>query len=363
MAAFPFSFSEQNIELTSSYRIIPTLAARFVGRIDTNHNSGLMVLQQDTTSYGPVLDWTPAEWLELRGSYQYANRDSPGYNNNRTSLVLQSVGNTELDSLRRFDQASVHVHQFNLYGSLRPFHDSEDPQLNTISIYAAMDYDDYSYPVSEIGLQHRSDYVPSVGVTYQPNDDLNLFVNYSWQATDWNMAAMQRSRGASTAMQPSCPVSSPASQTPFNCPAQVWTSYGRDQGSSVDLGIEASLPPLTVEGPQLLRNKSKVRINYTYAVSTNLTHANGDAALGPATSFPNVGTQFHELIVQYEYPFNEKIALDLGYYFKHFGENDFAWDNLQSWMGSAAPFSTFVGATAWTPFTGNAGYAALKFGF
>jgi MtrB/PioB family decaheme-associated outer membrane protein len=361
--AFPFSFSDQNIDLSASYRITPTLAASLVGRIDTEHNSGLMVLQQDTTSYGPVLDWTPADWLEFHGSYQYANRDSPGYNNNRTSLVEQNDGNTELADLRRFDEASVHVNQFNLSGSLRPFHSSENPQLNSISLNAAMDYDDYNYPSSVIGLQHSSDYTPSVGVTYQPSEDFNLFVNYSWQATDWNMAGMQRQSHAPSPIEPTCPATLPDSQTPQNCPAQVWTSYGRDQGSSVDVGIETSLPPLVLEGSQLLRNKSKLSIKYTYAVSTDLTHANGDAALTPATSFPNIGTQFQELIVQYEYPFKKNMTLDLGYYFNHFGENDFAWDNLKSWMGSASPNSTFVGATSWTPYTGNAGYIALKYRF
>ena len=76
--------------------------------------------------------------------------------------------------------------------------------------------------------------------------------------------------------------------------------------------------------------------------------------------FRDIGTQFQELIVQYEYPFKKNMALDLGYYFNHFGENDFAWDNLKSWMGSASPYSTFVGATSWTPYTGNAGYIALE---
>jgi hypothetical protein len=323
----------------------------------------LMVLQQNTTSYGPVLDWTPSDWLEFQSSYQYANRDSPGYNNNRTSLVEQNAGSTELADLRRFDEASVHVNQFNLYGSLRPFHSSENPLLGSLSLNAAMAYDNYSYPSSVIGLQHSSDYTPSFGVAYQPTEDFNLFVNYSWQATDWNMAGMQRQSHAPNPIEPSCPATAPDSQTPQNCPSQVWTSYGRDQGSSVDVGIETSLPPLVVEGSQLLRNKSKLSIKYTYAVSTDLTHANGDAALTPATSFPNIGTQFQELIVQYEYPFKNNMTLDLGYYFNHFGENDFAWDNLKSWMGSASPNSTFVGATSWTPYTGNAGYIALKYRF
>ena len=134
-----------------------------------------------------------------------------------------------------------------------------------------MNYDDYSYPSSVIGLQHSSDYTPSVGVTYQPSEDFNLFVNYSWQATDWNMAAMQRQSHAPSPIEPSCPASVPDSQTPQNCPSQVWTSYGRNQGSSVDVGIETSLPPLVVEGSQLLRNKSKLSIECTLAVSTHST--------------------------------------------------------------------------------------------
>ena len=154
--AFPFSFSEQDIKLSTSYQLTPSLAARFVAQITTNHNAGLMVLQQDTTSYGPVLDYQPWDWVEFQGSYQYANRSSPGYNNNRSSLVGEDAEMTELNALRRFDEASVHVNQFQLYGTVRPFHTSEDSYFNSLSVYAAMNYDDYSYPASEIGRQHWS---------------------------------------------------------------------------------------------------------------------------------------------------------------------------------------------------------------
>jgi putative beta-barrel porin MtrB/PioB len=360
--AFPFSFSEQDIKLSASYQLTSNLAARFVAQITTNHNAGLMVLQQDTTSYGPVLDYQPWDWVEFRGSYQYANRSSPGYNNNRSSLVGEDAEATELNALRRFNQASVHVNQFQLYGSVRPFHTSEDPYLNSLSVYSAMNYDNYSYPASEIGRQQWSDYVPSVGIAYNPNDYLNVFADYSWQATDWYMAGFQRQPYSGAPPPPPCTAAA-AGQTPQTCPQQVWTSYGRNQGSSVDLSIESSLPPLSIEGSPILRNRSKFSVNYTYALTTNLTHANGDSAFGPATSYPNIGTQFYQLIVQYEYPFKQHMALDIGYYFSHFGENDFQWDNLRQWMGSASPNSIFVGSTTWTPYTGNAGYLALKYSF
>ena len=172
-----------------------------------------------------------------------------------------------------------------------------------------------------------------------PSEHLNVFANYSWQATDWYMAGFQRQPYSGKPPPPPC-TAAVAGQTPQTCPQQVWTSYGRNQGSSVDLSIESSLPPLSIEGSPILRNRSKFSVNYTYAVTTNLTHANGDSAFGPATSYPNIGTQFHQLIVQYEYPFKPHLALDIGYYFSHFGENDFQWDNLRQWMGSASPNST-----------------------
>jgi MtrB/PioB family decaheme-associated outer membrane protein len=360
--AFPFSFSQQNIEMTASYNLTPTLAARMVGRIDTDHNRGMMVLQQDQTSYGPVLDWTPSDWLQFQGSYQHAYRDSPDYNNNRATLVAQNAANTELDEMRRFDEATVEVNQFNLSGSVRPFEASEDAWLSSLSIYASMGYDDYNYPASDIGLQHWSDYVPSVGINYEPSDDLKIFADYSWQATDWDMISMQRQPHAPNPIEAACPAS-PDAQTPQNCPAQVWTGFGRDQGSSVDVGIEVAVPALNVEGTSILRNKSKLSVNYTYSVSTSLSHANGDGALGPATSYPNVSTQFQELIVQYEYPFASRMSLKVGYYFNHFGESDFAYDNLTQWMGSASPDSTFLGSTTWTPYSANAAYLALHFKF
>jgi len=176
------------------------------------------------------------------------------------------------------------------------------------------------------------------------------------------MAGFQRQPYSGTPPPPPCTASA-AGQTPQNCPQQVWTSYGRNQGSSVDLSVETSLPPISFEGSPILRNRSKFSVNYTYAVTSNLTHANGDSAFGPATSYPNIGTQFHQLIVQYEYPFQQHMALDVGYYFSHFGENDYQWDNLKQWMGSASPNSIFIGSTTWTPYTGNAGYLALKYSF
>lgn len=351
--ANPFSYSDQNVELAASYKITPALAARFVSNIKTIHNSGLMVLQQNQTSYGPILDWTPYDWLLFRGSYQHGFRDSPGYDNNRATLVSQNAGSTELEALRRFDEASVEINDFSLSAQAQPFNRAETSEQTTqswlkpLTMYAEMDYDAYNYTASDIGLQYWSDYSPSAGISYDLGKGLRLYADYGWQATDFGLRSFQRQTSA---------CGPPTSQTPSNCPAQVWTSVGRQQGSSVDFGIRARIPSNVI-----LRKASRVSIRYTYTVTTDSNHSHGDATLGPAVSFPDIGTQFHELIVQYEYPITQKAALDLGFYFSHFGENNFAYDQLQPWMGSASPNSIFLGDSTWTPYNTTVGYITLQY--
>jgi MtrB/PioB family decaheme-associated outer membrane protein len=356
--AYPFSFSTQTIQAEASYSLTESLVASLVGRIETFHNSGLMVSQQDTTSYGPVLDFTPYEWLQFRGSYQHAFRDSPGYDNNRTTLVNQNGGSTEFDDLRRFDEATVNVNQFSLSGDVEPFHDSENSWLNTLTLSAEMDYDDYSYPDSDFGLQHWSDYTPSVGLNWAPLNDVSVYADYSWTATDWNLQSFQRQPlfGPPGPAEPNCPASADA-QTGAACPGQTWTSYGREQGNSIDFGFKVAIP-----GNAVLPAASDLQVRYTYTVTNDLTHANGDPADGPATSFPDVGSRSDELIVNYRYPIRPKLALNIGYYFSHFDENDFGYDQLTPWMATS-PQSIFLGDSSWTPFSGSAAYLTLKYKF
>jgi|GEM_PF-1826087 len=356
--AYPFSFSTQTINSQVSYELGDNLVASLIGNINTYHNDGMMVLQQDMTSYGPVIDWTPYEWLELRGSYQHSFRDSPGYNNDRATLVNQNGGTAEFSQLLRFDEATVQVDQFSLYGDVQPFNDSKMVQwLQNFTIYAEMDYDNYFYPSSSYGIQNWSDYTPSIGINWTPLKNVNIYGDWSWTATDWSLQSFQRQSGGVN--QPNCP-SNPESQTPAACPGQTWSSYGRQQGNDIDFGFDIAFPTNRVV--PWLTQTSHLRLQYNYTVTTDLTHANGDAALGGATDFPNVGSRFNELIVTYAYPIKDNMIFTIGYYFSNFGENDFGYDRLMPWMASS-PQSMFLGNSNWTPFTGNAAYVTMKYAF
>jgi MtrB/PioB family decaheme-associated outer membrane protein len=358
--AFPFGFSTQDIKGTVGYTFYKKMTLHFVTDINTQHNQGLEVLQQNTTSYGPVLDWNPASWLGFRGSYQHAFRSAPGYDNNRQTLVEQNAGTfPELDevaALRRFYDASFHLDQFSLQAQTQP--------LKNLTLATDFEYDEYNYGSSNLGLQHTSSYSPSVSATYDPIPGIHLFGTFGWQAYDWNLKSFHRQPifGAPIPSEPNCPTGSDASgQTPETCPAQVWTSNGRDQGSSVEIGLDVAIPP-----DPFLGHTSRLKIDYTYTVGTSMIHAGGDTArtnppLG-ATNYPDIGSQFHELIVQYAYELTKNATFKCGYFYSHYGFNSFQIDNQVRWL-STSPQSIFLGDSTEIPYTANMGFIALKYEF
>ncbi len=337
--SLPLAFSIQDINLETSYNLTEQLAARFVFDLRTDHHKGLQVPQQDQSSYGPILDWTPNEWLEFRGSYQYSWRDSPSY-----------FDDEDYKGLRRFDQASVKIHQFNIHSQVMPRKD--------LTLYAEANYDDYNYPSSDAGRQHFSSYSPSAGVNYNPVERVNFFADYSWMAYDWSLRSLQRSPGAAG---PGCSTNTDL-QTIATCPGRTWISFGRNQGSSMDFGFDILIPK-----NWLLINESRFRFQYTYSVGTDTIHAYGDnLGLPPtgATNYPNVGSQFHELMLRYRYQLRKNVAVNVGYIYNHYGENDFGVDNMTPWMGSSlSPYSAFLGDRIKTPYNANVGFASFTLGF
>ena len=338
--AYPYSFSKQDIILEPTYRFTDTLAAHFTGRLSTLHNGGLMVLQQNESAYGPALDWSPYPWLIFRADYQHAHRDSPGYDNNRSSLVAQSGGGDELEDLRRFNEATVDVNQTSVYAQVLP--------VDKVALFAGFSYDDYNYPDSDIGLRHSSSYAPSLGASYEPLEGMHFFGDYSWQAYDWTLTSIQRTADT---------------QTPQNLPKAVWNGNGRNQGNNIDLGLDIAVPR-----NQILIQPSHLKLQYTYTVGNSSIHNTGDTQNpGQATIYPDAGTVQQELQLRYEYELRKGFSINIGYYYNHFGTHDFSADNLNNFMptpkATSSSFSTFLGNRVWQPYDANVAYITLQYKF
>ena len=349
--AYPFSFSQQNLNLELAYDLPEHLRAAMVGMLQTYHNSGFEVLQQDMTSYGPQLDWVPYSWLTFHADYTHAFRDSPGYNNNRASLLANNAGGSELDELYRFDEATVYVEQTTFMGSVTPFQPfaGTPPWLKQLSLFAEFDYDYYHYPSSTFGTQYQSDYSPSVGFTWDPVPRAHLFGDLAWEAYDMGMRSLAR-------------LNTPPNQNPAD---RIWNSVDRNQGLSVDFGFDVALP--TVENNWLLKRQLRLFCQYTYSDGYDTIHSSGNAAGPAATNWPALSETFQEVILGLTYQIDKHAALNLGYYYNHYGFNDFKISGITAYMPGVSPNggaeSMFLGDNSEIPFDASAAFLTFSYRF
>jgi hypothetical protein len=171
--------------------------------------------------------------------------------------------------------------------------------IENLTLFTAFNYDDYNYPASEFGLP------PPPGKT------------------------------------------------------SVWTATGRNQSNNVDFGTD-----IAIARNRILPRPSHLKLQATYTIGENRTDQAGDtAAAAAAISYPIASTQFQELMVQYQYDLRDNVAINIGYYFTHYGESNFMVDNMENYMPTASKYSTFLGNTDIAPYDANVGFITLKFKF
>ena len=220
--------------------------------------------------------------------------------------------------MRRFDEATLDVNQTSLYASAQP--------IEKLTLFTAFNYDDYNYPSTDFGLQHTSSYSPSVGASWDPLPAVHLFSDYGWQAYDWNLRSLYG--GTVDACPPKCP-----SPVPPKGKTWVWTADGRNQGNNIDFGMDIAIPQ-----NRILPRPSHLKLQYTYTDGNNSTHQSGATAAGAASeaiNYPDTGSQFQELMIQYEYDLRDNVAINVGYYFTHSSEKNFMVDNMGNYMPGA----------------------------
>lgn len=112
------------------------------------------------------------------------------------------------------------------------------------------------------------------------------------------------------------------------------------------------------------------RLQYVFSGGLSAVNASGSTCVGctPATNYPNIRNQWHELLARFEYQMHKNVALGFGYYFNHATERDVGVDIMKPWMGDVdtganVQRSIFLGDRIKGPFTAHVGVLTLKFKF
>ena len=309
LRSFPFAYSKQNIGFDARYNLTRWLTAKMGYLWENMHREQREVLDSNEHTFGPTFDIKPNSWSSLRASYKRSLRDAHDYDAGRYAVVetedtVEEVRNAHNPYLRKFEEAARNRDKFSLFTQVAP--------LGNLTLFGGFDFLNDRYPRTPLGVKNNISYVPSVGFVYAPLDWLSLFSDYNWERFDWKLRGMQRSAppGGDT-------------ETPSSNPGYVWTSRGRDQVHSVNIGTDM----------RLIERLLGLRLQYGFSVGSSIVNASGDLAGTPASDYPPVRNAWHEFLARLEYGIHKNVDLRLGYYFNSYFSKDFGVDIMKVWMG------------------------------
>lgn len=335
-----FAYSKNNIGAEGAYEFTHWLSGKLSYGWERMHRQDREVSNTDEHSFGPTIDIKPSSAVLFRVSYKHFWRNSPDY---------QAAPDVDASNVsRKFDEAARGRDKSSLFVQVAPW--------DRLMISAGFEFTKDRYLDAILGTQNDINYSPSVGFVYTPSDWLKLFADYNWDRYDWLLHAEDRT--------------STVTQTPANScfpnvavgASRCWSSRGRDQVHTISLGSDMDLIP------KLLG----FRIQYTYSNGRSEVHASGDPAGTPATNYPPVENQWHEVLARFEYKLTKNWTMKFGYYFNHATEQDKGVDIMQPWMGNVDIFPTpnastarsiFLGDQIKGPFTAHVGFVTLRFRF
>ncbi len=136
----------------------------------------------------------------------------------------------------------------------------------------------------------------------------------------------------------------------------------------------------------MIKNLLNFRIQYGFSAGSSALHASGndatsgDSGVTPATNYPTIRNQWHELLARLEYVLHKNAALRLGYYFNGYASRDRGVDIMKLWMGDVENGSTpgasgppnfnssigrsiFLGDTGKGSYTAHIGFVGIKLKF
>jgi MtrB/PioB family decaheme-associated outer membrane protein len=158
-----YRYQRQNALAEATWRPGKGSVSTTVGMVWENWNRDSARNVRDTNEYGPTarVDWRAAKWARLRGGYTFAARRGDSYD---------EMGG--LAGLRRFPQADLLRHRFNLLAQLDP---CEDFGVTLTGAFHLTDYDD-----SDQGLNDDDRFDVGIEANYRAHERVNIWANYNF---------------------------------------------------------------------------------------------------------------------------------------------------------------------------------------
>ena len=341
----PFSYTKQNGRLDAGYSLLKDLHLNLGYEWERWDRDPKYreVQTSDEHFLKTSLDWTPIDWLLLRGAYRRSWRNIIGkyvpqahdahivtdIEGEAGPVVADLQGQSIL--LRKFDEADRTRDRVEILASITPIE-----TLNFTATYGLMRDD---FDKSPLGLQESRGWSLGGDLAYSPRPWLSFFVNYMREEFKYDQLSRSRpvvgNVPTATALAPGCGFSDPAAATSnvtcdfsdFN-----WRSINRDKVDTYGVGADVSLIP----------NRLNLRLSYSFSDADSIIDSSNPVApaLHPPTTgatqqatakavrYPLANTNLHTLIAALRYNLTRNWSLKGEYRFEQFRETDWATDAI-----------------------------------
>ncbi|MGB4780605.1 MtrB/PioB family decaheme-associated outer membrane protein, partial [Candidatus Methylomirabilis sp.] len=296
----PFSYTKQNARLDAGYSLLNDLHLNLGYEWERWDRDPKLreVPTSDEHFLKTSFDWTPIDWLLLRGAYRRSWRDISNYNTQaHEAHVVQDVEGEEFGLnlqgqsilLRKFDEADRTRDRVEILASITPIE-----TLNFTATYGLMRDD---FDKSPLGLQESWGWSLGGDLAYSPRPWLSFFINYMREEFKYDQLSRSRPVTSNVATAtipaagcnftaPTAPVSNVVCDfSDFN-----WRSINRDKVDTYGVGADVSLIP----------NRLNLRLSYSFSDADSIIDSSNPVA--PALHAPTTGATQQATATAVRYP-------------------------------------------------------------
>lgn len=307
-ASVPTSYTKHTAGIEAGLDVLPATKVTLGYTYEKTKRTNREVDSQDEHIGKVAADAKPLSWLDLRASYERAQRS--GKYNFLIPFLATHLGEEleepvpQLPFLRKYDEANRDRDRVQFLATVYPI---EPVSLTGSAMFTRDDFSD-----SPFGLRDTETQTYGLDAEYAVTDRLNLFAFYIFERIESNQKARQWTPGG---------VGDPFTREPGLASNSNWTAKNEDTIHTVGGGVEFTIVP----------GKLDARLAYSYSQSDGKirlaspvgTAANDNNAFAPLNFTDVDDVRFHTLNARLRYHFRKDLTIALGYMWEKYDIGDF----------------------------------------
>jgi MtrB/PioB family decaheme-associated outer membrane protein len=327
----PLSYTRQNAEVILDYHVIKPLTLSLDGGWELWDRENLRIDDTQELSIGGGFIFKPIKMASLKGSYKFAHRSVAGYVPGNTPAEADGTGsNPEALGLVNYDWADRKRHKADLRLQVVPI------QSITLGVSGQYLSDEYGRD-NRFGLKKAEVIVGALDAAFSPTERMTFYANYT---KEYRKSRIQNGAKDDPFDVAGSTLDDAFATDNFN-PFNYWNSNIHDKTDTVGIGATV----------QLIPDKLVLDTSYNLSFSkTEFNNFNPNAAAANAAGFadgaklanavaqdwPTVRDRLHEVRMNLAYSFTKNLKAGITYLYEWYKLDDFAWENMQSYMASVS---------------------------